>query len=381
MSSELERTVDYLKESVVAHRKAIFWIFTLALLMVLMVEVREVVVLLLAAYGISLLLDPIVTWMERRGIPRSLAIIAIGAAIVLTVRGLVILAVPDLIDQYQELVHRLPDYLKASADRINFWLQRFLRISGPHNLNELAEQAHERLSAIGVNQLKGFLTTVGGTLLSGYSLALTIINLFLLPFFVFYLTRDFRLLHRFLASFLNREHRWTVRTLCLEIMTHVYAFFRGQLTVCVILACMYSISLSIAGLPSAVLVGTLSGLLNIVPYLGVGIGLLLSTIITLVTDPSLTQFAMVYAAFAVVNLIEGTLITPKIVGESVGIHPLGVMVALIIGGQLLGLLGLIIAIPAAAAVRVLFRHLHAVLDEMPEPGAPPVADGFNALPD
>ena len=109
--------------------------------------------------------------------------------------------------------------------------------------------------------------------------------------------------------------------------------------------------------------GTLAGLLNIIPYFGLAIGLLLATVLTFVSEPSVTQFALLYGVFFLVQLLEGSFITPKIVGESVGIHPLVVMVALIVGGQLFGLIGLLIAIPAAASLRVVATHLLEDLSE------------------
>ena len=200
-------------------------------------------------------------------------------------------------------------------------------------------------------------------MLKGYSFALAVVNLFLLPFFVFYITRDLEQMHRFVGGFFSPDSRGRIARVGQEILRHVYAFFEGQLTVCAILAVLYAIGLSLVGLPWAVIVGTITGLLNIIPYLGVGIGLVLATVITLVSEPTVFQFALVYGVFIAVQTLEGSFITPKIVGESVGIHPLGVMVALIIGGELLGLLGLIIAIPAAASVRVLFAHLLKVVED------------------
>jgi predicted PurR-regulated permease PerM len=151
-------------------------------------------------------------------------------------------------------------------------------------------------------------------------------------------------------------------------MNHVYAFFRGQMTVACVMAVLYWLGLWMVGLPWAFVVGMVSGLLNVVPYLGIAIGAVLATIITLVTEPTLTQLILVWAVFASVQLLEGFVLTPKIVGEQVGIHSLTVIIALIIGGQLFGFAGLILAIPGAAALKVLVNQF--LLDEVDErPGA------------
>ena len=160
--------------------------------------------------------------------------------------------------------------------------------------------------------------------------------------------------------------RTRVTTVGKQILAHVYAFFEGQLTVSALLAVLYVIGLWLVGLPSALVVGCVSGLLNVVPYLGIASGIVLATVITLVTEPSITQLLLVWGVFVAVQMLEGNFLTPKIVGESVGIHPLGVMLALIVGGQLFGLIGLILAIPAAASIRVLFTYLKSMLEEVGE---------------
>jgi len=354
--SELEATVKYLKSSATKNRKNILWFCAAGLLLLLVIEVREVATLLLAAYTFAILLDPLVTCLEERKIPRSFSIITIGVLVVLLTLGFMLLAIPPLLREYRELIQYLPEYLHTVAGRINGLLQSWLGVSAP--LEELADDAKEYVAALGVDQIKTFGQTLGRTLLRGYSFALTIVNLCLLPFFVFYIARDLQLMHKFLGGFFEKDTQSKISTIGGEILGHVYAFFKGQLTVCGILAVLYIVGLSLVGLPWAIIVGALTGLLNIIPYLGVAIGLILASVITLVTDPSLTQFLMVFCVFIVIQAFEGSFITPKIVGESMGIHPLGVMLALIVGGELFGLLGLIIAIPAAASIRVLCHHIY-----------------------
>jgi predicted PurR-regulated permease PerM len=310
-----------------------------------------------------LLLDPIVSHLEKRGISRGASIIGIGGAVLTVLLFLVILAVPQMIREYRELIQNLPGYSQAAVERLAGLAESFLGIEAPHSLDEISAEVRSYLSAIGVEQVKTAGVALSKTALHGYSIALTLFNLMLLPFFVFYIGRDLGQLHRTLGSFLDDEIREKVASVCREILRHVYAFFEGQLTVSLILAVLYIIGFSLVGLPWAVLVGTLTGLLNIVPYLGVAVGFLLATVLALVSDPSLTHLLIVYGVFAVIQIFEGNFLTPKIVGESVGIHPLGVMVALIVGGDLFGLLGMILAIPAAAAVRVLFQYTLAALED------------------
>jgi len=362
---ELQASDEYIRSSIIRNRKGLFWLISALLLLLLLVKVRELTTLVLLSYGISLLLDPIVSKLEKRNISRSLAVIGIYVLIILVAVLLVLMLVPAAIREYRDLIQFLPDYIKASGEKLDKLLQSYLDISLAGTIDELSVRAREHLSALGTEQIKSFVSGVAQTVLSGYSFVLTIVNLVLLPFLVYYLTRDLRIIHSFLGGFLSEENRKRVRTVGGDILKHVYAFFEGQLTVALILAAMYIVGLWLVGLPKAIIVGLITGLLNVVPYLGIAIGLVLATVISVVTDGSLVQLALVWGVFVVCQAVEGNLLTPKIVGESVGIHPLGVMLTLIIGGQLLGLLGLVLAIPAAAAIRVLFCYLKTSIEEQP----------------
>ncbi len=363
--SELENTVAYLQHSVAKNKKSIFWIITGLLFFYFLLQVQEIAALLLASYGMALLLDPIVSKLEARGVPRAGSIIGIGAVVCIAIVVLFALALPQIIVEYQDLLKNLPNYLRSALARIFQLGEQWLGITPPQSNDEIVEQFRGYLSALGVDQLRSAGRALGLTALRGYSFALTVFNLFLLPFFVFYIARDLRSLHRAVGSFLDEEVRERVVSVAKEILRHVYAFFEGQLTVSLILAVLYIIGFSLVGLPWAFVVGMLTGLLNIVPYLGVAVGFFLATVLSLVSDPSLSHLLLVYGVFVAIQLVEGNFLTPKIVGESVGIHPLGVMVALIVGGDLFGLVGMILAIPAAAAVRVLFqRTLEAIEEEI-----------------
>lgn len=364
--SELERTVEYLKDRARHHRKAIFWIlFGLGMLW-LMIAVKEVTALLLLSYAFALLLDPLVDRMELRGLTRSNAILLLCLVAVLVVVTIFTFAVPKVLQEYGRLVALLPGYLETAASNVSGFLQSSFGVHVPMTSEEILIQLREWSGYVGLDHLRRIGWAALQTVLSGYSLTLTILNLTLLPFFVYYVACDLDNLHRSIGAFLPHYVRVRAEPLGNEILGHVYAFFRGQLTVSVIMAVLYMIGLLIVGLPYAIIVGLLSGLLNIVPYLGLALGLLLASLITLVTEPAWSQLLLVWGVFGVVQFIEGTFLTPRIVGESVGIHPLAAMLALIVGGQLFGLVGLILAIPGAAAVRVLVRHALEELDSMHE---------------
>ena len=340
-----------------AWRKPIVWIVLLVIFTTLAIRMQELFLLLLASYGVALLLDPIVSKMTGKRLSRSGAIMAIGGLTVVLFFAALAFIIPSLIHQYNNLINQLPSSLAAAYNNINKILEDVFGWELPHSAESIMDSVRAYISAISSEQIKTVLLAVSKTLLSGYSLTLTIVNLLLVPLFIFYLTRDLRGIHRFLGSFLAPSMRQKTATICQEILGQVYAFFKGQLIVALILALLYVVGFSLIRLPFAIVVGTITGLLGIVPYLGTMIGIVLSIVLTIMAPFSWWDLLQVFIVFGINNLLEGLFITPKIVGDKIGIHPLAVMVALIIGGQLLGLVGLILALPAYAAIRVLLKHV------------------------
>ena len=334
------------------NRKFLFWSFVGLVFLLLVIQLKELTSLLLAAYLIALLLDPIVGRVQKLKLSRQKSMIVLVVLAFLFGGAILALLIPEILREYELLAKALPDYLDRVSAKIKPFVSSFI------DIDKLKAYAVDGVSLIGSESLSKLSQSMSKAALSGYSFTLTLVNLALLPFFVFYILRDLNKIHASFLSFLPSENREVCKRVGGEILSHFQAFFKGQLTVSAVMAVLYVIGLSIVGLPSAVIVGILSGLLNIVPYLGLALGLGLGLMITIVSDPGWVQIVSLLAVFGVVQFLEGTILTPKIVGESVGIHPLGVIVALIAFGQLFGLFGMILAIPAAAAIRVLFAHFH-----------------------
>ena len=356
--SKIESSVADFRKALIRYQRPLVWTALVLLFIWLCVAVKETTSLVILSYALALLLDPIVNALGKLRIRRSFSIALIIFLTIIIIFSLLITAIPALINQYNYLISQLPDYIS----KISGVMRDRFGVELPISLTQILLDLRDYVSNLRSENLRVIAAALGSTVLQGYSWTLTLLNLFLLPFLLFYIFRDLKEIHRFLLGFLPREARRQVRTIGGEIMGHVYAFFRGQIIVATIMAFLYSAGLLLVGLPSAVVVGMLSGFLGMVPYLGVGIGLVLATVITLVTDPSWGQLISVWAVIGIVQAIEGNLLTPMIVGRSVGIHPLGAMLALIVGGQLFGLIGLIIAIPSIAALRVLFAHLFSAIN-------------------
>lgn len=350
-----EAVGDAVKHWVADNRKILGWTVFLVMVLSVAVAVKEVTTLILTSYFIALLIDPMVSLLARRSIPRGLSVVIVCGFALLIFGGLLAVGIPIIIAEGQTVLKVLPGFCQAKGQLLIDFIHSRLGIE--LSLHSLVAEAREFAMSLDESHLKTLWVSLQGNLLKGYSFALTVVNLALLPFFVYYFSADLSKIHTYINGMLPVESRPVVSRLGSEILSHLYAFFKGQFTVGLILAILYITGLWVVGCPHAFFLGALTGLLNIVPYLGVGTGFVMAVILSLIADSSVWSVLKVVSVFVVVQVLEGSIITPKIVGESVGIHPLGIIVALIVGGQLFGLLGMILAIPAAAALRVIFRYI------------------------
>jgi predicted PurR-regulated permease PerM len=202
---------------------------------------------------------------------------------------------------------------------------------------------------------------------SGGVLAAAVLSLFLVPILTFYMLRDWDLFMLHLGALVPESQRETVFGLARETDEVLSAFLRGQLLVMLALALIYTLGLSIVGLKFAVAIGVVAGLVSFVPYLGFVFGIGLAGL-TVVLEPNpFWNLVGVVATFTIAQLIEGSFLTPKLVGDRIGLHPVLVIFAVAAGGQLFGFFGILLALPAAAVLSVLIRFAyHRYLKEHPE---------------
>lgn len=322
----------------------------------LMYELREIMVLLVVGYCIAYIMEPLLQKLERRKVGRGVGVVLLVSALALVLLGLGLTAGPVLGREFSKLSENLPHYVRDVQALINEQVMPFLPKEEP--LDGVEGSVAGNLQTI--TSLANPSTVVAGlssALLSGYSITLFLVNLALLPFIVFYLAVDFPNLHRQLLALFPRDLRPAVRRMALDIDHYVAAFVRGQIMVCTILFVLYAVGLGALGLDLWLLLAVISGFGNLIPYVGTLVGITLSSIMAAVTYGSLTYVWWVLGLFAVIQFLEGTFITPNIVGNKVGLSPLVIILALFAGGQLFGLLGVFLAVPLAAIIRVLGSEL------------------------
>ena len=341
-------------------RQQLGWLLVfLAVLSGLVYALWSIVSILVAAATAAYLLDPIADSMEARGYKRD-----IGIALIFVLFGLLsvlftVVMVPAMAGQFIELsgnVRGYIDNLAALIDPAAAFIEQQTGQTVPLDLEQLKASLPDLIRDLSPNartQIQQFITTLFA---SSFGLFTTIINLALLPIFTFYLLSEWDRMVAFVRGLVPMGHRPRVNRIMAAVDERLAAFVRGQLTVCAVLAVLYSIGLWAAGVDMALAVGLLSGALFVVPYLGTVVGVLLGSVLCLMKYGIDIHLVYVALAFGVPQFIESWYLTPKVVGDKVGLHPLVVMVALLAGGSLAGIWGMLLAIPLTAVLDVLARE-------------------------
>jgi predicted PurR-regulated permease PerM len=349
-------------------RQVLFWAAVLAALFYIVHLLGSAITPFAAGIVLGYLLDPVVLRLQNLGLNRLGASLLILISFALTIVIVLILIAPILGNQFVTFSERLPGYavrLQALAvEEGNALIAKY----GGGWLGTLG--LTEQLSSAQIQKSVGDFVAQGAqwllnalkSLVSGGAAVFNFLSLLVVtPVVAFYILVDWDRLIGELDSWLPLDHRDNLRNIAQEINNALAGFIRGQSIVCLFLGLWYSIGLTLAGLDFGFLIGALAGFLSFVPYVGSLTALLLSLGVALVQGwPSLKLFFFALGIVGVGQFLEGNVLAPKLVGESIGLHPVWLMFALLAFGQLFGFLGLLIAVPAAAAIGVVSRHLIAI---------------------
>lgn len=337
-----------------AREQGAYWLFALTVFIALVWLLSSILLPFVAGMAVAYFLDPPTDKLEIRGIPRGLAttIIVVAFFVLMVLAGL--LLVPILHTQFAGFAERLPRYIVG------------LRETALPFLIELGARFDIDVSASAGKAVKGNAADAVGfgiqLLRQAWSGGLALFNLMSLlvitPVVAFYLLRDFDTMTAALNKWLPRQHGGMIRKLLTEIDEVMAGFIRGQGTVCLMLASFYGLSLTFAGLEFGLIIGLFSGLVSFVPFVGALTGLILSMLTALtqfLPDGEFGRIAIIAMIFVVGQVMEGYVLTPRLLGDRIGLHPVWVMFALLAGGALFGFVGILIAVPAAAAIGVVVR--------------------------
>jgi predicted PurR-regulated permease PerM len=299
--------------------------------------------------------DPAVDRLEARGFSRTVSVALVFLAMLLTVTAVLLILIPMIESQVSKLIEKLPSYLDTLRFRLLPWLNQKFGVSADLlDVEKLVALAREHWQSAG-GVATTLLATVGK---SGLALVGWVINLTLVPVLLFYFLRDWDGMVLRVKELLPRHLEPTISALARQSDEVLGAFLRGQLSVMAALGTIYTTGLMIVGLDLALLIGMGAGLVSFIPYLGGIVGVGGGLIAAYMQFHDWQHPALVLMVFAIGQSLEGMVLTPWLVGDKIGMHPVGVIFAILAGGQLFGFLGVLLALPSAAVVMVLLRYLH-----------------------
>ena len=333
------------------------WLLLFAVLVcaVLLYLLAPVLTPFLISALLAYLGDPLVDKLEARKFPRSLAVATVFLGILLVLLVIPLILIPLVEQQLRILLVKLPQYIDL--------LQQ-------HGVPQLSQLLGIDPQSLDLNRLKQSIITdwrqaggIAATLMasatqSGLVLLAWLANVVLVPVVTFYLLRDWDILLQHIRELVPRRLEADLVRLAASTDEVLGAFLRGQLTVMLCLGTVYALGLWLVGLDFALLIGMIAGLVSFVPYLGFIVGIVLASLAAYLQFHEFMPLLGVVAVFGVGQALEGMLLTPLLVGDKIGLHPVAVIFAVLAGGQLFGFVGILLALPVAAVMMVLVRYAH-----------------------
>ena len=332
-------------------KRTLFWIAGLAVFLFALNALAGVLLPFVAGMAIAYFLDPVADKLERKGLSRTLATTAILATFFVVAVGALVLLLPLLQAQVVSLAAFIPDLIDTFRDYAEPFLERLRADLSARELERLKEVAGG-YAGTAIQWMSGLL---GGLWKGGLAVFNVLSLLIITPVVAFYLLRDWDLIVARFDSYLPRAAAPTIREQCAAIDTTIAGFVRGQASVCLVLMAWYGLGLSVVGLESGFLVGIGAGAISFIPYLGAAIGLIVGIGIALAQFSDLPPIALVAVIFVIGQTAESYVLTPRLVGGRIGLHPVWIIFALLAGGALFGFTGVLLAVPAAAIIGVLIR--------------------------
>ncbi len=332
-----------------------FWLVLGIITISLVYLLSPILMPFLAGAFLAYLGDPLVDRLESWKLSRTLSVTIVFVSIILTLLLIFLFLVPVLETQVKRFVSVLPHYLDWAMAMLAPYLQDSLGVDP----SVLGSDKLKELIASHWKETSGFISNALQTISkSGFVVLGWVANIALIPIITFYLLRDWDRMVAYIDDLLPRSIEPLVATLASEADEVLGAFLRGQLLVMFCLAGIYSFGLTLVGLEFALLIGLIAGLVSFVPYLGLIVGAGVAGVAILFQTQNAMDLLWVFAVFGVAQVIEGMLLTPLLVGERIGLHPVTVIFSVLAGGQLFGFFGILLALPVAAVLAVIMRHIH-----------------------
>ncbi len=333
-----------------------FWVIAAAVFLLVLWLLNDILLPFVVGMVVAYFLDPIVLRLQRMGLSRTMATTAVTIVAALFAVGVFMAILPPLFGQVQALIVKTPEYIVKVAERIQPLVEPLRERFGlsPLTLNDLQTEATQWAGKA--------LAVAGGVAGTIAQRGVAIINLlgllFITPVVTFYLLRDWEKVLAAIDGALPRDHADTIRKLAHESNLAIAGYVRGQALVCLALGSIYAIGLSLVGLQFGLVIGLIAGAISFIPFVGTFVGAVMALCMALAQfPPDWMGVVKVAAVFLLGQTLEGNVLSPKLVGDRVGLHPVWIMFALLAGGSLFGFVGVLVAVPVAAVAGVIVRHL------------------------
>lgn len=340
-------------------RRPVAWAAVAGCVLVAAIILRPILTTLMSAIAVAYFVSPAIDALERRRIPRaaSVLLLLVGAAGLLV--GALVILVPIVGHQIADVTSNVPAYrdnISAFVENhLRPWLLQHTGYHLPPTVEAFWRQNADRLSSFAPDVAKRAWDLATATVQNVFSLLRIFINLVLFPVFLFYILKDFPKLRAGIVASIPHRLRAPAAARLKEVDQVLAGFVRGQIAVALVLCVVYSIGLSIIGIELSLVIGIAAGLLFVIPYVGYALGVLTAGGMAVARFGFDMHVVWVLLLFVAAAAFEGNVVTPKLVGERVGLHPVVMITAVIIGGEMFGFLGVLLAIPVTAAAAVFWR--------------------------
>ncbi|WP_454848924.1 AI-2E family transporter [Rhizobium binxianense] len=333
-------------------RQVLFWLAALVFFIAFLYIFSSILLPFIAGMAIAYFLDPVADRLERLGLSRMMATVVILIAFVIVFALALIILIPVLINQFNDFAQRLPGYIS----QLQLFIAQYQDSMLPGWIRNQIGTIKDNFSGI-LSEGMGFLTGLFAQIWNSGKAIVDVISLLVVtPVVAFYILLDWDRMVAKVDQWIPRDYVSDVRQIATEINQAIAGFIRGQGSLCLILGIYYAVGLSLVGLNFGLLIGLFAGMISFIPYVGSLVGLVLAVGVAIVQFwPDYLWVGAVLVVFFSGQFLEGNILQPKLVGSSVGLHPVWLMFALFAFGALFGFVGLLVAVPAAAAVGVLVR--------------------------
>ena len=373
-----------MKQKLTVTTQSVFWLVLAGIFILIACLFHDMLLPFVVGAIVAYLLNPLVQKLGGRGIKRWVASLLILGLFCCAIMLIVGISAPLLVREISDFLTHLPEYSRKASALVQSRMNMLEQKTGVDLMDKIHASIQEDIGKTLQMSQQVVGNVAAGILMGGSAIVGFVTTALLIPIVAYFMMKDWPRITSFVHNLIPTAHKKTVNKLLSQIDKKISGFIRGQLSVCAILGGMYAISLSIAGLEYGALIGLATGMLSIIPYVGSTIGLITSLgVAALQTGGDMSFIGIIAAIFFTGQFIEGNFISPKLIGDSVGLHPLWVIFALMAGGSLLGLTGMLIAVPLAAIVSVLLgfaidQYRNSEFYKTPEPESTVILDAHAA---